>query len=115
MTLDKYILEVDYYYHEGSDKTDDITEEKLVSFDIDEVLKEDVSVGYIHFSASAHTLEDGNFAGLQIEGEGEESLLAVGETLELNFTDGLPDDRSGYARAIFRLGEKQFFRGAKYD
>lgn len=106
MTLDKYILEVDYYYHEGSDKSDDITEEKLVSFDMDEILKEDASVGYIHFSASAVILEDGTFAGLQIEGEGEESLLAVDDTLELNFSDGLPEDRSRCARAVFRLAEK---------
>lgn len=107
MELEKYMLEIDYYYHyTGYYEGDDKMEEEKVCYSVKDLINKESQVGRLYFNISSVPAVNGNFAGIEIETMDEKKILTLNESVKFEDSYKLYDDRESYIRGIFKLIEK---------
>jgi len=107
MELEKYMLEIDYYYHYiGYDEDDDVMEKEVVYYPVKDLVNKESQVGRLYFNISSVTADDGSLAGIEIGIMGEKKILTLNESVKFEDSYKLYDDRESYKRRIFKLIEK---------
>lgn len=102
--LERYIVEIDYYYSfTGYDKNEDIEESQKLSYTIEALLKEKCCLHGISFKTSLSVLDDGTVDGLIIEEDRGKYILTLDKSVTIVNDEMMYDHRAEYSRATLTL------------